>query len=150
MESGEYPPLPRVAVGGLIIKNERVLLVKRGKAPDKGLWAVPGGSVHLGETLQAAVEREVLEETGVVVHAEDPIFTFDAIHQDDAGRVRFHYVVIDLRAAYVSGEPAAGDDAAQCRWVSAEEGDSLPMGVHTRRFLHRFARWPAPDERFRP
>jgi 8-oxo-dGTP diphosphatase len=142
VDNGEYPRLPRVAVGGLIIRNERVLLVERGKAPAKGLWAVPGGSVLLGETLQAAVEREVLEETGIVVRAGDPIYTFDAIQEDGERKVRFHYVIIDLRATYVSGEPTAGDDATQCGWVSAEESKGLPMGLHTRRFLHRFAQWP--------
>jgi len=119
--STEYPQCPRVAVGGVVFKDGAVLLVKRGKPPSKGIWAIPGGSVSLGETLQAAVERELFEETGVHVRAGRPVYTFDVVERDETGRVRFHYVIVDLAADYVSGNVRAGDDALAARWVSPEE-----------------------------
>jgi ADP-ribose pyrophosphatase len=124
-----------VAVGAVVIHQNRVLLVKRGRPPARDDWAIPGGSVHLGETLRSAAEREVLEETGVTVRAGDPVFTFDAVDRDDAGRVRFHYVIVDLAADYVAGEPRPGDDAADARWVGPEELDRLAVNRVTRRLL---------------
>ena len=135
MPPARYPDAPRVAVGAVVFRRGRVLLIKRGRPPAKDDWAIPGGGVHLGETLQAAAEREVLEETGVAVRAGDPIFTFDAVDRDEAGRVRFHYVIVDLAADYVAGAPRPGDDAADARWVGPEEMERLAVNRVTRRLL---------------
>jgi 8-oxo-dGTP diphosphatase len=70
----------------VVFKGDAVLLVQRGNPPSRGMWAIPGGSVRLGETLQTAAEREILEETGVVIRAGDPVLVFDAIEQDPAAR----------------------------------------------------------------
>ncbi len=136
-EDSEYPDLPRVAVGAVVIRDGRVLLVRRGKPPADGLWAIPGGSVRLGETLQQAAEREILEETGVTIRAADPLLTFESIQQDPDGRVRFHYVIVDLAAAYVSGEPVAADDACDARWFSRCEAEAEPQMVPSTRTLLR-------------
>lgn len=130
-----YPDHPRVGVGAVVFKDQSVLLILRGKPPAEGMWAVPGGSVNLGETLQEAADREILEETGIIVKSKTPIFTFDAIVRDEAGRVQFHYVIVDLLADYVSGEPRAGDDALDARWVSAEEMETLKVNSMTRKLL---------------
>ena len=98
MASKIYPDAPRVAVGAVVIHRDKVLLVLRNQAPAKGLWAIPGGSVELGETLKTAAEREVLEETGLRVRAGEVVYTFDAIQCDPEGRVQYHYVIIDLLA----------------------------------------------------
>ncbi len=127
----EYPDRPRVAVGAVVIHEGRVLLVKRGKPPSEGLWAIPGGSVELEETLQMAAEREILEETGLKIKAGDPVYTFDAIQKDGDGRVRFHYVIVDLLADYVEGEPNAGDDAHEVGWVRPRDLSALPMSRKT-------------------
>ena len=133
--SAAYPGVPRVAVGAFVFKADRVLLVKRGKAPAEGLWAIPGGSLNLGESLQAATEREIKEETGLVVKAAEPVYTFDVIDRDDDGRIRFHYVIVDLTAEVVGGVLRPGDDASEVRWVSAGEMDALDVSGPTRRVL---------------
>jgi len=130
-----YPRYPLVAVGAVVFKNNCVLLVRRGQAPSEGLWAIPGGSVEIGETLQEAAEREILEETGIKIRAGKPIYTFDVIDRDQDGKIRFHYVIIDLAADYVSGEPAAGDDAAEARWVSVHEFNELAVSPPTLNLL---------------
>jgi ADP-ribose pyrophosphatase len=131
----EYPDHPRVAVGAVVFKEDRVLLVRRGQPPAEDFWAIPGGSVKIGETLQQAAEREIREETGVQIRAAKPIYTFDVIERDESDGVRFHYVIVDLSADYVSGELSAGDDAVEVRWVSAEEINMLAVNATTLRLL---------------
>lgn len=129
--AAEYPDVPLVAVGALVVKDDRVLLVRRGQPPSEGMWAIPGGRVELGETLQAAAEREIEEETGLTISAGDPFHTFDVIQRDDAGRIRFHYVIVDLLAVYVSGVLQPGDDAREARWVTRDELEELPVNQTT-------------------
>jgi 8-oxo-dGTP diphosphatase len=135
----EYPDTPRVAVGAVVFRQDAVLLVKRGKPPAEGQWAIPGGSVGLGESLQAAAERETREETGLIIRAGAPVFTFETIERDLAGRVRFHYVVVDLAAELVGGEIRPGDDALDARWVSREEMGHLFVNAATLRLLTRLS-----------
>ena len=135
MTDNSYPEMPKVAVGAVVFKNECVLMVRRGQPPSEDLWAIPGGSVELGETLQEAAEREILEETGIHIRAGEPVFTFDAIDRDRAGKIRFHYVIVDLTADYVTGDPKAGDDAAEARWVSAKEINELRVSAPTLKLL---------------
>ena len=127
----------RVGVGAVIMRDGSVLLVKRGREPAKGLWAIPGGAVEPGETLQAAAEREIFEESGVVIRAGEPIFVFDLIEKDEAGALKFHYVIVDLRAEYVSGEPVAADDAADARWLKPRDLDSLDVVPVTLELLRK-------------
>jgi 8-oxo-dGTP diphosphatase len=127
----DYPDHPRVAVGAVVFKDERVLLIKRGQPPAQDLWAIPGGGVKIGETLQEAAEREILEETGIQIRAAKPIYTFDVIERDAAGKVRFHYVIVDLAADYVMGKPSPGDDAVEARWIPAEEINNLKVSAAT-------------------
>lgn len=134
---GEYPDSPRLAVGGIVIRGRRVLLVRRAKAPSKGQWAIPGGRVELGETLQEAVEREVFEETGVRVQAGEICHVFDVVRRDDAGRVRFHYVIVDLVAEYVCGKPRAADDASEAGWLTPDELRDLTVNRNTRELLKK-------------
>lgn len=130
-----YPDHPRVGVGAVVFKQDKVLLVLRGRPPAEGVWAIPGGRLRLGETLKEAAEREIEEETGIVIRAGGPVFTFDAIVRDTDGKVRFHYVIVDLAAEYVRGTPAGGDDALDARWVSAAEMAALDVNPTTRELL---------------
>ncbi|MDZ7751246.1 MAG: NUDIX hydrolase [Gammaproteobacteria bacterium] len=127
----EYPGAPLAAVGAVVIHGGRVLLVRRRDEPNAGQWAIPGGSVHLGETLAAAAEREVLEESGIRVRAGRPIYAFDRVERDEAGRVRHHYVVVDVLAEYLAGDPSPGDDALEARWLAPHELAGLPVNATT-------------------
>ncbi|WP_373499169.1 NUDIX hydrolase [Desulfococcus sp.] len=130
-----YPDQPQVGVGAVVFKEDRVLLVLRGRPPAEGVWAIPGGRLKLGETLKEAAEREVEEETGIVIRAGEPVFAFDAIVRDPDGGVQYHYVIVDLSAEYLGGEPLAGDDALSARWVCAAEMASLDVNPATRNLL---------------
>ena len=133
--NNEYPTHPRVAVGAIVFKGSRVLLVRRLLPPSQDLWAIPGGKVKIGETLQEAAEREIFEETGITIKALEPVFTFDHIEMDGSARARFHYVIVDLKAEFIGGDLRAGDDAAEVRWVSADELVSLNTSSKTLRLL---------------
>jgi ADP-ribose pyrophosphatase len=112
-----------------------VLLVKRSKAPSDGQWAIPGGSVNIGESLQQAAERELKEETGIVIKGLEPVYTFDVIDRDGSGQIRYHYVIVDLIGEYIAGEPSAGDDALDAQWVTKEQLQQLNVNHRTLRLL---------------
>jgi 8-oxo-dGTP diphosphatase len=135
MANRMYPDSPRVGVGALVIHEGKVLLVKRGVAPNEGLWAVPGGSLELGESLRECAERETLEETGVVVRAETPIYAFDYVERDATGEIRFHFVIIDLKATYITGQPVGQDDALEAMWAGEKDIKALPVGENTLKLL---------------
>jgi 8-oxo-dGTP diphosphatase len=122
-------------VGAVIVRDGAVLLVRRGHNPGRGNWAMPGGRLRLGETLAQAARREVREETSVEIEPGEVLSVTDLIQRDDAGRVRYHYVLVDLLARYVGGEPRAGSDALDVRWVTACDLDTYPMPDRTRRVL---------------
>ncbi|KZM51503.1 NUDIX hydrolase [Labrenzia sp. OB1] len=113
-----YPDAPRVGVSVLCHRNGQVLLIKRGKAPYKNHWSLPGGLVELGETLLEAAERELMEETGVTAHLGAPAETFDSIQRDADGTVSAHFILTVFCGAYQSGNAEPGDDASALEWVA--------------------------------
>ncbi len=135
MSRREYPDRPVVGIGAVVVHEGRVLLVRRGAAPSRGLWAVPGGSLELGETLQQGAEREILEETGVAIRAREPIYAFDFFERDGDGRIRFHFVIVDLAADYVAGDVQGADDALEARWLAPEDLEDLPVSHNTLKLL---------------
>lgn len=132
-----HPRRPLVAVGAVVFDGGKVLLVRRGRPPSRDLWSIPGGKIRLGESLQAAAEREILEETGLIIRARQPIFTFDHIEKDARGRIRYHYVIVDLLADYMAGSIRAGDDALEARWVRPDELRLLAVNPKTAELLQR-------------
>lgn len=115
------PPLPAVSIA--LVHCDRVLLVKRGRAPAKGLYAFPGGRVEDGESLEAAVRRELFEETGLAADAVEPIETL-LIEREGAGAA---FELNVFRGVYIGGEPMAGDDAETAGWFTLAEMAKLPF-----------------------
>lgn len=116
-DTRRHPTRPIVCVGAVVIDGDRVVLVQRAQPPLKGEWSLPGGVVEVGEALEDAVAREVLEETGLVVEVGAPVEVLDRIHRGDDNRVEYHYVVIDYLCAPRGGALASSSDAADARWV---------------------------------
>ncbi|MFP3873313.1 MAG: NUDIX hydrolase [Thiohalophilus sp.] len=137
---------PQLAVGAIVRRGTAVLLVQRATAPDAGQWAIPGGRVQPGETLQQAAEREIKEETGVVIRAGEPLCCFDMIEWDTRGELRYHYVIVDLLAEYLDGEPQADDDALDAAWVEPQALANLDVNTTTRQLLARLPAGPASDD----
>lgn len=123
------PTQPVVAVGGVVIHEERVLLIQRGQEPLKGRWSFPGGVVELGETLTAAVVREVLEETSLDVRVGALIEGLDRIERGTGGGIEFHYVILDYLCTVTGGILQCRSDAADARWAGADELPSFGMTV---------------------
>lgn len=136
----EYPSTPVPAVGAIVFRRSDVLLVKRGSEPNRGRWSVPGGALEAGETVEAAAVREVREETDLEVRAVRVADVRDLIERDADGRVRWHYVLIDVLCDYVRGEPRPSSDAENARFVPLRElgdYDVTPSAVET---IERVAR----------
>jgi 8-oxo-dGTP diphosphatase len=131
----EYPETPLVGVGAIIVEADRVALVRRGRAPLQGKWSIPGGMLEVGETLRAAVEREVLEETGLVVEVGELLGVFDRVVPDAEGKIRYHYVLIDFLCFRVSGDLCAGDDAEEVGWFAVQELGALQLAPETQRVI---------------
>src|SRR4029450_8383517 len=115
--SRQYPAQPIVGVGAVIMQNDKVALVKRKFEPLAGQWSLPGGRLELGETLEAGLAPEMLEETGFVVHVGPVGDVFDRIMLDPERRVRYHYVLIDYLCRPVGGSLNHGSDVAAAGFV---------------------------------
>jgi ADP-ribose pyrophosphatase YjhB (NUDIX family) len=128
----EYPEHPVVGVGAVVVRNRQALIIKRAHDPRKGEWSLPGGLLELGESLAAAICREVREETNLIVAAGPIIETFDRVHRDDAGRIRYHFVIVDFVCWSDEGEAVAGSDAEAVAWVTANEIDRYGVNAHAK------------------
>ena len=133
---------PVVGVGGVVVREGRVLLIRRGKPPLLGRWMIPGGTVELGETLVQALVREMEEETGLRVEPQQVLTVADRIERD-RGTVVFHFVIVDFLCGLVSGEARAGSDAQAVAWVREEElpaYDLTPKALEVVREAFRLSR----------
>lgn len=140
----EFPDRPVPAVSALVLRAGSVLLVKRRDEPSKGLWSPPGGSLELGETVEAAAAREALEETGVAVRPVRVVDVRDVIVQDPDGRVRWHYVLFGVLCEYVSGEPFPATDAENARFLPLRELGEYDITPAAREVLERVAGMRSP------
>jgi 8-oxo-dGTP diphosphatase len=137
MPSGKYPLQPILAVGAVVLHQNRILLIRRGKEPAQGQWAIPGGRVELGETMHTAVIREIMEETSVSIRPGELVYYFETIQPDPEGKIQFHYAIFDFMAEYLAGEPTPRDDALDARWVSAMDVQTYKLNSKTRHLLQR-------------
>ncbi|MEO0226126.1 MAG: NUDIX hydrolase [candidate division WOR-3 bacterium] len=141
----KYPKQPVVSVHAIIIRQDRILLVKRAHEPNKGFWSLPGGVVELGETIASAVKREIHEECNIMIRPGRIINVYDSIIKDPKGRIRFHFTIIYLLARYVAGRVKPGSDAGEIRWAKKFELKKLKMVPHTRNLLKEVLSQPIDD-----
>ena len=116
-DNRRYPNRPLIGVGALVLDGDSILLVERGKEPLKGYWSLPGGLLEIGEKLDAAVRREILEETGLVIEPLEVHEIFERIIPDPQGCPEYHYVLIDYLCRVTGGELSAASDASRAAWV---------------------------------
>lgn len=136
-------PVPTVGV--VCLRGDQVLLIKRGTPPRQNQWSVPGGRLEWGETTAVAALRELKEETGVDAQLLGLIDVIDGVFPArPGGEITRHYVLIDYAARWTGGEPTAGDDAADARFVSRDEAMGLVEWEETRRVIaEAYARFGA-------
>jgi len=113
----EYPNRPILAVGAVVVRDGRVLLTKRGREPGRGLWSLPGGAVHPGEELKAAIIRELREECGIEVAVEEVAEVVERMIPDAEGRLQYHYVILDYRTRWLRGDLSLSEEVEEARWV---------------------------------
>jgi len=116
-----YPTRPYLAVSAAVFRDDRVLIVRRARPPAHGLYTLPGGGVELGETLEAAVIREIREETALEIAPVDLVGFRQAIVRDTAGRVERHFVILPFAARWVGGEIALNEELAEAHWLMPAE-----------------------------
>jgi 8-oxo-dGTP diphosphatase len=133
----EYPAHPVVGVGAVVVRGDKALIIKRAHEPRKGEWSLPGGLLELGESLQDAARREVKEETSLDVVIGPIIETFDRVHRDDAGRIRYHFVIVDFVCRSDEGEASPGSDADAVAWVTGDQLDDYGVNAHAKQVILR-------------
>ena len=134
----EYPNQPLIGVGVVVWRDDKVLLIRRGKPPRQGQWSLPGGLQKLGETVFETARREVMEETGVEIRVLELTDVVDLIERDDAdGRVHYHYTLVDVVAGWLRGEAAPGSDAAEVAWAGLEALPRYRLWSETERVIRR-------------
>jgi len=133
----EFPEVPLVGVGAIIIEDSRVLLVKRAHPPLQAQWSVPGGVLEVGELVREAAIREAREETGLIVEPADLLGVYDRVLRNAEQRVQYHYVLIDFLCRRVGGDLAADSDAAEVRWFTRQELPALNLADDTEDVIRR-------------
>jgi 8-oxo-dGTP diphosphatase len=127
----EFPDIPLVGVGAIIIEDSRVVLVKRAHPPLQAEWSIPGGVLEVGELVRDAAIREAREETGLTVEPGELLGVYDRILRHPDKRVQYHYVLIDFLCRRVAGDLAAASDASEVRWFTQEELPALKLAEDT-------------------
>ncbi|PJE26113.1 8-oxo-dGTP diphosphatase [Pseudooceanicola marinus] len=141
MPSPSTAPRPIPATIAAVIRDNQVLLVRRANPPDAGRWGFPGGKIEHGETPFEAATRELAEETGISAEPLRVFTAVDALDHDNAGHLRQHFILIAVLFRWTAGEPVAGDDALEARWVDlkALKGTSLALSLDVAEVAHEAA-----------
>lgn len=133
----EYPNAPLIGVGAVILDGNRVVLARRGNQPSAGDWSIPGGLVHLGETLTEAVIREAFEETGLQVEPLKLVELLERIFPDENGKIRHHYVLADYSCRVAGGTLHAGSDATEVTWADASTLEDFNLAPAALRVIRK-------------
>tara|TARA_Y100001949_G_scaffold62662_1_gene53120 strand:- start:1331 stop:1780 length:450 start_codon:yes stop_codon:yes gene_type:complete len=120
VDTRKYPTRPIIGVGAAVFDGASVVLIKRRFEPLQGRWSLPGGGLEVGETLEAGVAREIEEETGLTVSVGPVVEVFDRILLDDAGRVEYHFVLVDFLCRATGGTLAPGSDVSDAVLANSE------------------------------
>ena len=136
MSRHQRPTRPVLGAAAVVVHEGRVLLIRRGQAPDAGQWSIPGGAVELGESVEDALRRELHEETGLEIHVGAFLEIFERVEHDADG-VRFHFVVLDYAATVAGGTLRAGDDAADAVFADPGDLDRYGLADSVRRVIAR-------------
>jgi len=132
-----YPVQPVIGVGAIILRPGKILLLKRRNAPAKGKWSIPGGVVEVGERLEDAVIRETKEETCLDVEAPRLLDVVYQVDRDEAGKVKYHFVIIDYLVKVKNGDLEATSDAEAVRFVAFDEVENYDLTPSFRRFFKK-------------
>lgn len=132
------------AVGAIVFRDGSVLLVKRGRDPNRSRWSIPGGSLEVGETVEVAAARETREETGVEVRPLRTVEVMEYVESDASGRTRWHYVLLDVLCEYIEGEPEPSSDAENARFVPLRELTEYDLTPTAMRAIERASRMRPP------
>ncbi|HZD90610.1 MAG TPA: NUDIX hydrolase [Pseudolabrys sp.] len=116
-----YPSRPYLAVSAAVVRDGKLLVVRRARRPALNLYSFPGGGVELGETLTEAVRREVREETGLDIEPVGLAGEREVIVRDPAGQVERHFVILCFATRWRAGEPVLNDELDDARWVDPSE-----------------------------
>jgi ADP-ribose pyrophosphatase YjhB (NUDIX family) len=133
--SREYPRYPLVGVGAIVVKDNKILLIKRGAEPNRNKWSIPGGMVEAGEDPRDAVLRELMEETGVLGRVLGLFGIYQYVERDHEGKVKYHFLLLDYIVEPVGGEPRASSDALEVRFFDLSEALRLDLTDTTRQLI---------------
>lgn len=134
----EYPARPVVGVGAVICKEGKMLLVRRGSAPGRDKWSIPGGIVELGEKVRETIVREVREECNLEVEVASLIDVVDNLIPDREGRLQYHFIILDFFTKIIGGGAIkAGSDVLDARWVPLNEVERFDLTETFREFFQR-------------
>ena len=137
MSQREYPIRPILGVAGVVFQGDAVLLARRAQEPALGEWSLPGGVVELGETLEAALEREVWEEVSVRMAVGGLVHLAERIVLDAEERVHYHYVIADYWGWVIEGVPRAASDVSETLALPLDRLDDIPLHEELLRVIHR-------------
>ena len=135
----EYPSQPIVGIGAVIVRNGKLVLVKRGVEPGKGRWSIPGGAVELGEEIRDTAIREAKEECGLDIElvGDKPMDAIDNIIAGEYERLRYHYIILQFLARPGAGTLRAGGDVTEVRWVSLKDVETYNLANTFRSFFEK-------------
>ncbi|PCN51274.1 hypothetical protein B6U99_00595 [Candidatus Geothermarchaeota archaeon ex4572_27] len=141
-----YPGEPEVGVGAVVLEGGRILLVRRANPPGRGKWSVPGGHLRLGESVYETAVRELEEETGVKGDPLGIVNVDEYVEVDEEGRIRYHYVLVDVLVRPKSDPAAArpSSDALEVKLCTLEEALRLDLTRSTRSLIEKLARGERP------